>query len=86
MKSNKAQIHAKFHKIPKKRFENQQITSFSGLLIFQLLFKRINLKQQLKKCFGHLKVSRLFLRNFTSIMPSYGTNTKDVPHNISPRY
>jgi hypothetical protein len=39
---------AKLHKIPAIRFEDQKITSFSGLLIFQLLFKRISLKQQLK--------------------------------------
>ena len=49
MKSSKAQITAKFHKIPAIRFEDQQLTSFSGLLIFQLLFKRLNLKQRLKK-------------------------------------
>ena len=60
MKSSKSQIHAKFHKIPQIRFEDQQLTSFSGLLIFQLLFRRINLKQRLKKCFSHLKVSPIF--------------------------
>ena len=50
MKSSKTQIHAKFHKIPRIRFEDQQLTSFSGLLIFQVLFKRIELKKRLKKC------------------------------------
>src|SRR5210317_213274 len=44
-------------------FEDQQLTSFSGLLIFQLLFKRINLKNRLKKSFGHLKVSPIFGRH-----------------------
>ena len=44
MKSSKAQIQAKYHKMPVIRFENQKLTSFSGLLIFQLLFKHINLK------------------------------------------
>ena len=60
MKSSKSQIHTKYHKIPQIRFEDQQLTSFSGLLIFQLLFKKINLKQRLKKCFAHLKVSPIF--------------------------
>ena len=60
MKSSKSQIHAKFHRIPTIRFEDQQLTSFSGLLIFQLLFKRLNLKQRLKHCFSHLKVSPIF--------------------------
>ena len=35
VKSSKAQITAKIHKIPVIRFEDQQLTSFSGLLIFQ---------------------------------------------------
>jgi len=60
VKSSKSQIHAKFHRIPTIRFEDQQLTSFSGLLIFQLLFKRLNLKQRLKTCFSHLKVSPIF--------------------------
>lgn len=60
MKSSKSQIHAKFYKIPTIRFEDQQLTSFSGLLIFQVLFKRLNLKNKLKDCFGHLKVSPIF--------------------------
>ena len=63
MKSSKAQILAKFHKIPMIRFEDQQLTSFSGLLIFQLLFKQINLKNRLKKCFSHLKKSPIFGRH-----------------------
>jgi len=63
VKSSKAQIQAKFHKIPMIRFEDQQLTSFSGLLIFQLLFKQINLKNRLKKCFSHLKTSPIFGRH-----------------------
>jgi hypothetical protein len=45
------------------RFEDQQLTSFSGLLIFQLLFKRLDLKNRLKKCFSHLTVSPIFGRH-----------------------
>jgi len=63
VKSSKTQITAKFHKIPVIRFEDQQLTSFSGLLIFQQLFKRIELKKRLKKCFTHLKVSPIFGRH-----------------------
>ncbi len=68
MKSSKAQITAKFHKIPAIRFEDQQLTSFSGLLIFQLLFKRLNLKQRLKKCFSHLNVSPIFGRHLIVLL------------------
>jgi hypothetical protein len=63
VKSSKAQITAKFHKIPTIRFEDQKLTSFSGLMIFQLLFKHINLKQRLKRCFAHLKISPIFGRH-----------------------
>ena len=45
MKFSKAQIQEKFHKIPMMRFEDQKLTSFSGQLIFQLLFKRLNLSE-----------------------------------------
>jgi hypothetical protein len=60
VKSSKAQILTKFHKIPEIQFEDQQLTSFSGIVIFQLLFKNLNLKNKLKKCFTHLKVSPIF--------------------------
>ena len=60
VKSSKAQIHAKFHKIPVINFQDQKLTSFSGLLIFQALFTRMNLKQRLNKCFSHIKVSSIF--------------------------
>jgi len=68
VKSRKAQIVAKFHKIPVIRFEDQQLTSFSGLLIFQQLFKRISLKTRLKKCFAHLKVSPIFGRHLVVML------------------
>ncbi len=68
MKSSKSQIHAKFHKIPTIRFEDQQLTSFSGLLVFQLLFKRLNLKQRLKSCFSHLKVSPIFGHHLVAML------------------
>jgi hypothetical protein len=60
VKSSKAQIQAKYHKIPTIRFEDQKLTSFSGLLIFQGLFKRLDLKQRLKKCYIHAKASPIF--------------------------
>ena len=68
MKSSKAQITAKFHKIPMIRFEDQRLTSFSGLLIFQLLFKRLNLKQRLKRCFSHLNRSPIFGRHLIVLL------------------
>ena len=38
MKSSKAQIHAKIHKIPRVQFcENRKLTSYSGIVVFQAL-------------------------------------------------
>lgn len=68
MKSSKSKIQAKYHKIPMIRFEDQKLTSFSGLLIFQLLFKRINLKGRLKNCFSHLKISPIFGRHLVVLL------------------
>jgi hypothetical protein len=68
VKSSKAQIHAKFHKIPVIRFEDQKLTSFSGLLIFQMLFMKLALKARLKKCFSHLRISPIFGRHLVVLL------------------
>ena len=68
MKSSKAEIQAKYHKIPVIRFEDQKLTSFSGLLIFQVLFSQLRLKDRLKKCFEHLKVSPIFGRHLVVLL------------------
>lgn len=68
MKSSKAEIQAKYHKIPLLRFEDHKLSSFSGLLIFQVLFKRINLKERLKNCFTHMKVSPIFGRHLVVML------------------
>lgn len=46
IKYNKKTIKSKTHKMPEIRFEDQKITSFSGLIIIQLLIKRLNLKEK----------------------------------------
>jgi len=68
VKSSKAQIRAKYHKIPAIRFEDQRLTSFSGLLIFQSLFIHMKLKQRLKNCFNHLKISPIFGRHLVVLL------------------
>ena len=42
--------------------------SYSGLLIFQLLFKNLNLKQRLKKCFSHLEVTPIFGQHLVMLL------------------
>ena len=68
VKSSKAKLQAKYHKLPVIQFEDQKLTSFSGLLIFQALFGRINLKKRLKNCFTHLKVSPIFGRHLVVLL------------------
>jgi len=53
MKHSKAHIHSKAHKVLIPQFEEQQLTSFAGLVIFQSLFRRLQLKERLRCCFRH---------------------------------
>src|SRR5213593_121429 len=60
MKPTRSAIHRKFHSIPDIRFEDQALTSFSGLVLFQALFTRLDLKERLRGCFRHLDLSPIF--------------------------
>ena len=60
MKLSKAAVHSKARALPEIRFEDQQLTSFAGLIAFQPLLTRLELKSRLHKCFQHLKVSPIF--------------------------
>lgn len=60
MKSSRSEIHRKTHAIPELRFEDQQLTSFSGLVIFQRLFDRLDLKTRLRQCFRQVAVNPIF--------------------------
>lgn len=53
MKHSKSTIHSKVHKVLIPQFEDQQLTSFAGLVIFQALFQRLDLKNRLRHCFKH---------------------------------
>jgi len=51
VKSSKAEIRAAFHKIPRLRFAcDRQLTSYSGLVLFQALFVKMALKDRLRRC------------------------------------
>jgi len=60
MRCSRAEIHRKTYKLPALSFEDQQLTSFSGLVIFQALFTRLQLKRRLSGCFQHLHVTPIF--------------------------
>lgn len=63
MKSSKADVVARFHKIPEVTFddaEGQKLTSFGGLVIFQSLFERLDFKAKLRRCFAHKTVAPIY--------------------------
>ena len=68
MKCSKASVHRKTHRIPEIRFEDQRLTSFSGLILFQSLFSRLGLREQLTACFRHINVTPIFGHGLTVML------------------
>jgi hypothetical protein len=60
MKSSRPDVHGKFHALPQLRFEDQQLTSFCGLIVVQELFRRLDIKARLRRCFRDVKVTPIF--------------------------
>jgi Transposase DDE domain group 1 len=60
MKYSKSEVHRNTHRLPALRFEDGQLTSFSGLILVQALFARLGLKDRLRGCFSHLTISPIF--------------------------
>ena len=60
MKLSRNEVQSKTYAIPELRFEDQKLTSFAGLLVFQLLFQRLDLKNRLRNCFRHLRSTRAY--------------------------
>jgi hypothetical protein len=60
MKSSRSSIQVKTHACPTLHFEDQKLTSYSGLIVYQLLFDRLDVKKRLRGCFRHLTVNPVF--------------------------
>jgi hypothetical protein len=60
MKPHRSDIRRQVHALPKLKFENQALTSFSGLVLFQQLFAVLNLSARLRACFRHLADGKVF--------------------------
>lgn len=76
MRSSKTQILSRVHAIPTLHFCDQTLTSASGLVLFQLLFERLDLKKKLRQSFRHLtggdfKFCELFLILVVHILLGY---------------
>jgi hypothetical protein len=60
VKYSKSEIMSRAYKIPDLKFEDQNLTSFAGLIIFQPLMLGLEIKNRLWHCFRHLNFSRIF--------------------------
>src|SRR6266851_4284399 len=60
MKPTRDSVLGKRHALAELRFEDQQLTSFSGLIVFQSLFAQLDLRRRLQGGFEHLKVAPIF--------------------------
>lgn len=60
MKFSKKHVFSRVFKIPEIKFEDQRLTSFAGLVLYQPVLQQLQIKERLKKCFTHLKVSEIF--------------------------
>ena len=53
MKLRRSQVRRQVHAIPVLKFQNQSLTSFAGLILFQQFFVTLRLKARLRTCFRH---------------------------------
>ena len=58
MKISKAQILRRVYSIPEIRFEDQRLSSYSGLVVIQELFKRLQLRSRLAGMFSAYQKQR----------------------------
>lgn len=60
MKHSKSSTVFRSQRLPALEFEDQQLTSFAGLVVFQRLFEVLGLARRLKCCFEHGTVRPIF--------------------------
>ena len=68
MKFSKKEIFSRLFKIPEIKFEEQRLTSFAGLVLYQPIFQQLKLKERLRICFAHLKVSEIFAHHVIMLL------------------
>lgn len=60
MRVAKSEIYTRASSLPTLRFEDQQLTSYAGLVVFQKLFARLKLKERLRQACAHLGERNLY--------------------------
>lgn len=68
MKSSRSAVRFRCSALPQLRFDNQQLTSFSGLVLFHQLFVTLGLKARLRRCFRHHTDNPIFSRSGTVLL------------------
>ena len=60
LRSSRKHISSASHALPEVRFEDQDMTSFGGLVVFQALIQGLDIKHRLRECVRHLKTSAAY--------------------------
>ena len=60
MKHSRKSIERKTWAIPDIKFEQQQLTSFAGLVVLQSFLAAIDFKAGLASCFRHVRVGKIY--------------------------
>jgi hypothetical protein len=60
VKPSKAEIVRRVHALPQVSFDDHRLTSFSGLVLFIALFKRLDLAGRLRRCFVEVDRERVY--------------------------
>jgi hypothetical protein len=73
MKYSRADVQRKVHALPRLRFGDQELTSFSGLVVVQALWDRLRVQERLRRCFrpfqggiiyGYERIAQLLVLHF----------------------
>jgi hypothetical protein len=62
MKHSRKSIERKAYAVPNIKFEQQQLTSFAGLVLLQPFLAAIDFVADLKRCFQHVRVGKVYGR------------------------
>lgn len=60
MKRSRSETRRKAVTLPDLRFEGQELTSYSGLIVFQRLVAVLDLRGRLRRCFRHINGSAVY--------------------------
>jgi len=68
VKVAKSSIRSRKRSFPEIKFEDQKLTSFAGLVVFQKLFETLDLAQDLKNCCKNLKARSKHFYQFSDLL------------------